>query len=1051
MSTHHKQKKPVASLRLKDGGMPTGYQPGMSVGALRVLGDADTARMKNTTELHGINTQAATSRYGADQNRIASMHGANQQLAGAKYSADQSKAASMYGSDQGRIASMYGSDQQLAGTKISAAAARYGSDQGRIASMYGSDQGRVASMYGSDQQLAGTRINAAASQYNADQGRIASMYGSDQAQKASNYSADKNFQGTKYSADSTFRTQMMGQQMNLMMDKYKTDAQHNSREFYSGRTPINSFGSSWGQWQTAGSNAQSRSTDFNMNAAQSYQDRSISPGWMGGGGSFRSGADMYNGLRYKDGGQLREGFGGVVPGRGKGDKIPAKYEPGEFVVSNDMLNAQPELEEHLHQLRTAVLAKKGMTPEEADAKAIKVKGLRAANGFTTSVANAANAVKDRVTNAFGKGIATPANDPEAAAKKVAEEAAAKKAAAEAAAKKATEEAAAKGATAKAQNKDPVNPNVGEGRKSAERINFEDSQKKDTGSFKKVKAGGGTINTDIRPDYINSDRKSYEPTLRHDLETKISGPTATEHAKAIARDAKGLAKKSGWIGAGVAAVDTAMDYADPELSDAEKNRNLLRNGAAAGGALLGGALGKLGGPLAPITVPMGAAAGYALSTELGDRLANKFYPDAAAVTVEQAAQGYRGNGFDDPRDISKDSSRMALGASRDFTNELASVPRELPKGLREGVVYKTQTPDGVTAYSGKNVGLNPQWVDGAGRTINPNANLTVLPAGAGAAFTNSGPSWVREQAFQEALLKASPEDRAYALASPERRAEIAQENQIANREYNTMVETRETMRNMQREFEQAQSVLASRFTTAAERQGALAIVENYAALQTKLAAVSPQERQPTLREQRIAQEMQRGKGDSSGALQELRLEFDMMKERQKNQVEAEKEEYTRGENAAKVSYERRQKDIQMMFPDDPKTQRDFWTFSENFRAEIAQKATAEGRPELAAKILREDYQMDAADRKRLLDIWNLRERLKAEDGWWGGNKFVSSLRPKDFMPSDYTNNPFGIGAGTIVTAGGSKAYVNDLRGRDLWGDSTNDFDDIIDEARKTFNR
>ena len=31
---------------------------------------------------------------------------------------------------------------------------------------------------------------------------------------------------------------------------------------------------------------------------------------------------------------------GDVPGEGKGDKIPAKYEPGEFVVSNAMLDAQ---------------------------------------------------------------------------------------------------------------------------------------------------------------------------------------------------------------------------------------------------------------------------------------------------------------------------------------------------------------------------------------------------------------------------------------------------------------------------------------------------------------------------------------------------------------------------------------------------------------------------------------------------------------------------------------------------------------------------------------
>ena len=44
-------------------------------------------------------------------------------------------------------------------------------------------------------------------------------------------------------------------------------------------------------------------------------------------------------LRFQD--------GGVVPGTGRGDKIPAKYEPGEFVVSNDMIDDNPGLREQL--------------------------------------------------------------------------------------------------------------------------------------------------------------------------------------------------------------------------------------------------------------------------------------------------------------------------------------------------------------------------------------------------------------------------------------------------------------------------------------------------------------------------------------------------------------------------------------------------------------------------------------------------------------------------------------------------------------------------------
>jgi hypothetical protein len=83
---------------------------------------------------------------------------------------------------------------------------------------------------------------------------------------------------------------------------------------------------------------------------------------------------------FKHGGTLRTGMGGDVPGTGTGDKIPAKYEPGEFVVSNDMLAAEPALRGQLRGLREEVLADKGMTPEQADAKALGGNRLQAVDG-----------------------------------------------------------------------------------------------------------------------------------------------------------------------------------------------------------------------------------------------------------------------------------------------------------------------------------------------------------------------------------------------------------------------------------------------------------------------------------------------------------------------------------------------------------------------------------------------------------------------------------------------------------------------------------------------
>ena len=72
------------------------------------------------------------------------------------------------------------------------------------------------------------------------------------------------------------------------------------------------------------------------------------------------------GIRFQD--------GGVVPGTGRDDKIPAKYEPGEFVVSNDMIDDNPGLREQLSGLRAETLAARGKTVEEADAKALRYHG-----------------------------------------------------------------------------------------------------------------------------------------------------------------------------------------------------------------------------------------------------------------------------------------------------------------------------------------------------------------------------------------------------------------------------------------------------------------------------------------------------------------------------------------------------------------------------------------------------------------------------------------------------------------------------------------------------
>ena len=88
----------------------------------------------------------------------------------------------------------------------------------------------------------------------------------------------------------------------------------------------------------------------------------------------RATQDNPAGIRFQDGGH--------VPGTGEGDKIPAKYEPGEFVVSNDMIDDNPGLREGLSSMRAETLAARGKTVEEADAGATRHMGsLRAADGW----------------------------------------------------------------------------------------------------------------------------------------------------------------------------------------------------------------------------------------------------------------------------------------------------------------------------------------------------------------------------------------------------------------------------------------------------------------------------------------------------------------------------------------------------------------------------------------------------------------------------------------------------------------------------------------------
>lgn len=69
---------------------------------------------------------------------------------------------------------------------------------------------------------------------------------------------------------------------------------------------------------------------------------------------------------------------------------------------------------------------------------------------------------------------------------------------------------------------------------------------------------------------------------------------------------------------------------------------------------------------------------------------------------------------------------STGAARDMSRELASVPKDLPADLREGVVFKTKDENGRTVYSGRNVGAAAQMVDGMGRQMASRGTVSTVP-------------------------------------------------------------------------------------------------------------------------------------------------------------------------------------------------------------------------------------------------------------------------------------------------------------------------------------
>lgn len=442
-----------------------------------------------------------------------------------------------------------------------------------------------------------------------------------------------------------------------------------------------------------------------QSAALAAESPAAAPPSTGGNGVV-TGAQMLNSfspmampkIGMKDGGTLKTGQGGKVPGQGKGDKIAAKYEPGEFVVSNAMLAADPELLERLHELREQVLAEKGMTPEEADEGQFKGGALRAVNGkdplkdklaqipTAGSVAPAPDGIDqgndftrnvNNSMNALG-GMGVVASVPLKAAAAVPR---------------------GLGGLGAIQSSVKATPLLA---KSVPGANF-------IAGASGVRQVGGTN----LPAVINSGTpvaKSVNVALQE-------GAQANQFAAGT--------RSLGNASAGLGAMDASQNQATPKPGPTSDPSQIPTDGYT-----------QVASNTAPQAPAAATPAQPAVTTPIAD-------PARGRPTMPASA---------DPRRLDMDPSRQSLGASRDFTNELSGRPggrmQSLPTDLREGVVHKTVDAQGRVTYSGRNVGPGAdgttQMVDGTGRNLQMRGSVEVAGGpvamgGGGYAFTPADPN------------------------------------------------------------------------------------------------------------------------------------------------------------------------------------------------------------------------------------------------------------------------------------------------------------------------
>lgn len=475
--------------------------------------------------------------------------------------------------------------------------------------------------------------------------------------------------------------------------------------------------------------------------------------------------------------QLALRDGGTVPGKGTGDKIPALYEPGEFVVSNAMLDAEPGLREQLHDLRGNVLAAQGKSVEQADAQAVKGGTLRAASGGALPKLPSLDFLDKRPAPApapIQAALRTPAQVPvvRSAIADAMERAVSKHPMGWQAAPAAPNFETLPGAAGPnnsikfAVPPEPVNATTSLGANTAapapapnltamnqpgvdsrnaqfaERSAYEaraarEANPRSMTTKELFSRGDGSVrgSSPLRfnppgmgPNGVVQTANAPRSMTRAELFNQPKSSIPNNPAGPLKLPTPVAAEPTGRVAKGLAWVDDAM-------SAAAKSKFV----APVLGALrspLGQAVGKLGGVGAQLALHHGNAGAPTLDDERVAAMGRPYDPDwqprSKPYTPRPDSVTPWGNELrrNSPMAGVNGPTAPARGTD-DFTKALSTVPDQLPAGLRDGMVYKTKDAKGNVTYSGRNVtgDVSERMLNGDGTSAGKMRGTLRVAAGA----------------------------------------------------------------------------------------------------------------------------------------------------------------------------------------------------------------------------------------------------------------------------------------------------------------------------------